>query len=152
MIVRCCPMKLSALLHEANISASPLSDPIVSSVTHDSRQVSAGAVFVAIPGIPMAGRAPLDGHDFIPAALERGAVAIIGSKPLELIRVALTVPYIQVDDPRAALADLASAMHGHPGRKLSLLGVTGSKGKTRRRCCCITCSRRAACGRDGFRQ
>jgi UDP-N-acetylmuramoyl-L-alanyl-D-glutamate--2,6-diaminopimelate ligase len=123
-------MKLSALLHEANIPASPPSDPIVSSVTHDSRQVSVGAVFVAMPGIPMAGRATLDGHDFIPAALENGAAVIVGSKPLESIGLALNVPYIQVAHPRAALADLSSAIHGHPGRKLSLLGVTGSKGKT----------------------
>jgi UDP-N-acetylmuramoyl-L-alanyl-D-glutamate--2,6-diaminopimelate ligase len=118
-------MKLSQLLSEARISAVTSSDPYVSSVTHDSRQVQSGAVFVAMPGIPLAGRAPLDGHNFVPAALERGASAVVGSEPLEL-----NVPYIRVDDPRAALADLSSAIFDHPQRRLSLIGVTGSKGKT----------------------
>jgi UDP-N-acetylmuramoyl-L-alanyl-D-glutamate--2,6-diaminopimelate ligase len=120
-------MKLSELLHEAGLPnlTSSVPDPIVSGVTHDSRQVGAGNVFVAIPGIPMASRPPLDGHDFIAAAIEKGAVAVVGSASLEL-----SVPYIQVEQPRAALADLSSAIHGHPERKLSLIGVTGSKGKT----------------------
>ncbi len=118
-------MRLSELLSGTDLSALVSSDPIIVGVTHDSRQVEPGFVFVAIPGIPMAGRAPLDGHRFIPAALERGAAAVVGTEPLEL-----PVPYIRVSNPRAALADLSGAIFGHPERKLSLIGVTGSKGKT----------------------
>jgi UDP-N-acetylmuramoyl-L-alanyl-D-glutamate--2,6-diaminopimelate ligase len=120
-------MKLSELLHEAGLSnwVSSTLDPIVSGVTHDSRQVSGASVFVAMPGIPMAGRPPMNGHDFIPTAIAKGAVAVVGSDALEL-----SVPYVRVDNPRATLADLSSAIHGHPERKLSLIGVTGSKGKT----------------------
>ncbi|RDI96353.1 UDP-N-acetylmuramoyl-L-alanyl-D-glutamate--2,6-diaminopimelate ligase [Meiothermus sp. QL-1] len=97
----------------------------VRGITHDSRQVAPGFVFVALPGVPLPSRKPLDGHDYIPEALARGAVAVVGARALEL-----PVPYLQVDDPRAALADLAAAFHGHPARRLGLLGVTGSKGKT----------------------
>ncbi len=97
----------------------------VRGVTHDSRLVEPGFVFVAIRGVPLQSRAPLDGHDFIPQALERGAVAVVGTKELKL-----SVPYCKVSHDRAALADLAAALWGYPARQLELAGVTGSKGKT----------------------
>ncbi|RIH83223.1 UDP-N-acetylmuramoyl-L-alanyl-D-glutamate--2,6-diaminopimelate ligase [Calidithermus terrae] len=97
----------------------------VRGVTHDSRQVEPGFVFVAVRGVPLRSRPPLDGHDFIPQALERGAVGVVGTREL-----VLPVPYCKVDDDRAALADLAAAFWGYPARRLELAGVTGSKGKT----------------------
>jgi len=97
----------------------------VTGVTHDSRRVQPGFVFVAIPGVPLKSRHPLDGHDYIPQALERGAVAVVGVRNLRL-----GVPYLQVVDARSALADLSAAFWGYPARRLELLGVTGSKGKT----------------------
>lgn len=100
----------------------------VTGVTHDSRLVQPGSIFVAIPGVPLASRPPLDGHDFIPQAITRGAVAIVGTKPLAQLHT--STPYLQVADARAALADLAAAFWGYPARQLELLGVTGSKGKT----------------------
>lgn len=97
----------------------------VSGVTHDSRQVQPGFVFVALEGIPLATRAPLDGHRFIGQAIEQGAVAVVGSQDLSL-----SVPYARVVNPRLALAQLSAAFYDHPGQKLQLAGVTGSKGKT----------------------
>lgn len=97
----------------------------VTGVTHDSRLVQPGFVFVAIEGIPSPSRAPLDGHDFIPQAIQRGAAGIVGAKNLEL-----PVPYLKVADARKALADLSAAFWGHPAKQLKLIGVTGTKGKT----------------------
>ncbi len=114
-----------AQLERTRLERSILGDPIITGVTHDSRLVKPGFVFVAIPGVSLPSRPPLDGHDFIPNALENGAVAVIGSKPLEP-----GVPYLRVEHPRAALADLASAFWGFPARQLRIVGVTGSKGKS----------------------
>lgn len=97
----------------------------VSGITHDSRLVQPGFVFVAIPGVPLPSRKPLDGHDYIGQALERGAVAVVGTKDLDL-----PVPYLKVSDARAALADLSAAFWNYPAKNLALIGVTGSKGKT----------------------
>lgn len=113
---------LSQLFAAFGQSAPALS---VSGVTHDSRLVQPGFVFVAIAGVPLPSRAPLDGHDYIPQALERGAVAVVGTRDLDL-----PVPYLKVSDARAALADLSATFWGYPGKKLKLIGVTGSKGKT----------------------
>jgi UDP-N-acetylmuramoyl-L-alanyl-D-glutamate--2,6-diaminopimelate ligase len=95
-------------------------------VTHDSRQVQPGFVFVAIPGVPLPSRPPLDGHDYIPQALERGAIAIVGTQP----NLELPVPYLSVPDARAALGDLAASFWDYPAKKLEIIGVTGSKGKS----------------------
>ncbi len=95
-------------------------DAPVAGVTQDSRQVQPGDVFVAVSG------GALDGHRFIPDALRRGACAVVGSQPIS----GLSVPYIQVEDPRLALAQLAVALHDHPARSLTVIGVTGTDGKT----------------------
>lgn len=113
---------LKELLSAFGLEAPPLE---VRGITHDSRLVEPGYLFVAMPGVPLPSRKPLDGHDFIPEALRRGAVAVVGTRELEL-----PVPYLRVENPRAALADLSAAFFGHPGRRLELFGVTGSKGKT----------------------
>ncbi|GGM95112.1 UDP-N-acetylmuramyl-tripeptide synthetase [Thermus composti] len=94
-------------------------------ITLDSRRVAPGFVFVAVPGVPLPHRKPLDGHDFIEDALRRGAIAVVGERPL-----ALPVPYLRVADSRQALAELARRFYGNPDQKLTLLGVTGSKGKS----------------------
>ncbi len=97
----------------------------VAGVTHDSRLVQPGFIFVAVPGVPLPGRQPFDGHDYIPEALKRGAVAVVGMHELSL-----GVPYLRVSDSRVALAELSAAFWGYPAQRLKLLGVTGSKGKT----------------------
>lgn len=94
----------------------------LSSLTADSRKVIPGAVFVAVKGTAV------DGHDFIPKAIEAGAAVIVCEKlpdnPSE------KVSWIKVNDSAEALGRLASAWYGHPSRKLTLVGVTGTNGKT----------------------
>ena len=67
-----------------------------------------------------------DGHDYIPKAIENGAVAIIGDRDLS----GLSVPYIRLENPRQALTFLAAAFYNWPARKLTVIGVTGTDGKT----------------------
>ncbi|HET8774562.1 MAG TPA: UDP-N-acetylmuramoyl-L-alanyl-D-glutamate--2,6-diaminopimelate ligase [Thermoanaerobaculia bacterium] len=87
----------------------------ITGVTPDSRLVTKGALFVAIPGTAK------DGTEFIPQAREKGAAAIVAEGgDADVI----------VPDARAALALLAANFHGRPADRLSLVGVTGTSGKT----------------------
>jgi UDP-N-acetylmuramoyl-L-alanyl-D-glutamate--2,6-diaminopimelate ligase len=92
-------------------------------VTHDSRAVRAGAAFVAVVG------ARTDGRTFIESALRSGASAIIGRADCATY-VPEGTPWIEVDDPRAALGPLSACVHGEPARALRMVGVTGTNGKT----------------------
>jgi UDP-N-acetylmuramoyl-L-alanyl-D-glutamate--2,6-diaminopimelate ligase len=87
-------------------------------VTSDSRAVKKGYVFVAVKGINA------DGHDFISDAIERGAVKIYGERDLNYPN------YFKVKDSRQKLGELASEFYGNPSKKLKIIGVTGTKGKT----------------------
>src|SRR4030042_1081147 len=95
-------------------------DVHIRAIALDSRQVSAGDLFVASSG------GNRDGHDFIPAAIQKGAVVVVGTKPLG----GFSVPYLQVADSRNALAYLSAAFFGFPARRLTVIGVTGTDGKT----------------------
>jgi UDP-N-acetylmuramoyl-L-alanyl-D-glutamate--2,6-diaminopimelate ligase len=102
---------------------------IIGDVTADSRQVRPGALFVAIPG------ARHDGHGFVRAAVEQGAVAVIGVRPFaaldEATRASLAqIPYVRVEDSQRALAFASAALQGFPSRKLAVTGITGTDGKT----------------------
>ncbi|MGQ0714582.1 MAG: Mur ligase family protein [Gemmatimonadaceae bacterium] len=110
-------MRLSALARAIGVPVSG-DDREVTGISLDSRQVQPGQLFVAIPG------ANTDGTRFIPDALQRGAVAVCATRPWD------GVPSIVVEDPRDALATLASEFHGHPARELRMIGITGSLGKT----------------------
>lgn len=91
-------------------------------LTYDSRSVERGACFFAVEGTQV------DGHRFIPSAIERGAVAVICRHlPAELVAA---VTYVVVKDVQAAIADMAAAFYDHPSRELKLVGVTGTNGKT----------------------
>jgi UDP-N-acetylmuramoyl-L-alanyl-D-glutamate--2,6-diaminopimelate ligase len=94
---------------------------LVAGVTADSRRLSPGMVFVAVPGENH------DGHDFVSTAIDRGAAAVIcernGSSSGRATKV-------KVADARVALAIAAANFHGHPSRKLKVIGVTGTNGKT----------------------
>lgn len=92
----------------------------VTGLSWDSRTVQSGHLFFAIPG------RRADGHAFIPEAVGRGAVAVVGERSLE----GLSVPYVQVKSAREALARAACAFYGHPTGKLLTIGVTGTNGKT----------------------
>ncbi|MEM9237607.1 MAG: Mur ligase domain-containing protein, partial [Verrucomicrobiota bacterium] len=107
---------------ERPVAAGPM-DAEVTSVTADSRAVESGSVFVAIRG------SLLDGRDFIPVACEKGAVAVIADRAPETGDPE-DLAWIQVADPRGALASLADLLADHPSTKLKLVGVTGTNGKT----------------------
>lgn len=92
----------------------------VSAVVMDSRRVQPGSLFVAISG------GTRDGHGFIADAVQRGASAVVGTQPMP----GLAVPYVQVPDGRLALAYLCAALRDLPARKLLVIGVTGTDGKT----------------------
>jgi UDP-N-acetylmuramoyl-L-alanyl-D-glutamate--2,6-diaminopimelate ligase len=94
-------------------------DPAISDVHFDSRAVTPGSLYVAIRG------ARADGHDFIPSAIERGAVALIVEQVPET-----DIPHLLVSDSREALGWSAAAVHRYPARELHLVGVTGTNGKT----------------------
>jgi UDP-N-acetylmuramoyl-L-alanyl-D-glutamate--2,6-diaminopimelate ligase len=92
----------------------------ITGLVMDNRQVHPGDIFVAVKGFSA------DGHDYILDAIQRGAGAIVGEHALEGFKV----PYIQVENSRQAISWLAAAFYGYPGRKLTVVGVTGTDGKT----------------------
>src|SRR5713101_8270378 len=91
----------------------------VRDLAYDARHVTPGALFFCVPG------ARADGHDFAPEAVERGAVALVVERPLEL-----PVPQVLVPDTRAAMAVAADKFFGRPTQELEVAGVTGTSGKT----------------------
>ena len=97
-------------------------NPVVGSLTYDSRAVEQGACFFAVRGTQS------DGHRYIASAIERGAVAIICEEMPES-RVE-GVSYVKVEDSNIAMAHIAAAYYNHPSRELRLVGVTGTNGKT----------------------
>jgi len=91
----------------------------VTDLETDSRRVKPGTLFFCLPGHTA------DGHDFAPQAEERGACALVVSRPL-----ATRLPQLIVPDTHVALAVLADYFYGHPSRRLRPIGVTGTNGKT----------------------
>ncbi|MGA6926834.1 MAG: UDP-N-acetylmuramoyl-L-alanyl-D-glutamate--2,6-diaminopimelate ligase [Desulfosarcina sp.] len=116
-------MKLSCLIDGLEIQTTATgrdsADPEIDAICYDSRRVTPGALFVAIEGFAV------DGHRFIADAVARGAVAVICRKP-----TAVDAAVIRVVDPRAALALISCRFFGHPADRLTLVGVTGTSGKT----------------------
>lgn len=91
----------------------------VSDVVVDSRQAHPGAIFVCVPG------EVTDGHLFAGDAVRRGAVAVVVERPLDLDVCQIVVP-----DARSVVGPLATAVWDHPEQALTLIGVTGTNGKT----------------------
>ncbi len=92
----------------------------INGIAIDSRAVKPGHLFVAMHG------GAVDGHDYIQKAIDNGAVAVVGDRNLS----GLSVPYVQLEDSRQALTFLAAAFYNWPARKLTVIGVTGTDGKT----------------------
>ena len=113
-------MTLASLL-DALAGARVIGDPGVSvrAIRSDSREIEPGDLYVAVRGM----RA--DGHAFIDAAIERGAVAIVVEQP-----TSARVPQIVVTDSAAALGALIARSLGDPARAMTLVGITGTNGKT----------------------
>ena len=96
-------------------------DPVVGSIAYDSRAVTSSALFVALKG------AQADGADFAGQAIAKGAAAVVAETAAP---EACPVPWITVSDGRLAVALLASHFHGNPSRRMRVVGITGTNGKT----------------------
>ncbi len=114
-------MELRELLRAAGVAADLRGDPSVDvrDLAYDSRRVAEGTLFFCFPG------EKTDGHDFAAAAIEAGASGLVVERPLEL-----DVPQAQVEDARAAMAPVAAAFNGDPTSELTVVGITGTNGKT----------------------
>lgn len=95
-------------------------DVSVNAITDDSRAVSAHSLFVAVKG------EQVDGHEFIPAAMRGGMVALLSQQPVSEV----SLPFVRVDDSRKALGLLGGRFYGDPSSKIRMIGVTGTNGKT----------------------
>ena len=114
-------MKLNALIVNipGKVQTFGNMDVEITSLCIDSRKAEAGALFFCTPGLQV------DAHKFAPQAVEKGAVALIVQRKLEL-----DVPQVLVEDVRKALSYIAAEYFGNPAEKLMMLGITGTKGKT----------------------
>ncbi len=106
-----------------------LLDTLVSGVTRDSRAVTRDSLFVAIPGFSV------DGHSYLQSAVENGAAALIVQTDRRQLWQPIAddhpeIALVSVDDTRAALPQIAAAFHDYPARKLTVVGVTGTDGKS----------------------
>ncbi|MEN8263024.1 MAG: UDP-N-acetylmuramoyl-L-alanyl-D-glutamate--2,6-diaminopimelate ligase [Nitrospirota bacterium] len=97
----------------------------IKGIAYDSRLIGRDFLFVAIKGFSV------DGHDYIKDAVSRGAAAVIAERTVGVKdMVQDSIAYIEVPDSREALALTSTAFYGHPSEKLSLVGITGTNGKT----------------------
>ena len=113
-------MKLQDLLKDIPVldcQADPSLE--ISEICYDSRTATPGCLFVAVSGFAA------DGNRFIPMALEKGAVAVVTAKKPEA-----HVPYVLVESDRLALALLGCNFYGHPAKAMTMVGITGTNGKT----------------------
>src|SRR6266496_2688583 len=92
----------------------------ITGISIDSRAVKPGHLFVAMKG------GNVDAHGYIPKAIENGAAAVTGEKDIQ----GLSIPYLRLENPRRVLTWIAAAFYNWPGRKLTVIGVTGTDGKT----------------------
>lgn len=114
-------MRLDELLGDVEVldrTGTP-APTAVTAVVHATGDVVPGALFCCLRG------ARVDGHDLAPAAVAAGASAVLCERVLPV-----DVPQVVVRDVRAAMARVAAAFHGHPSRALTVVGVTGTNGKT----------------------
>jgi UDP-N-acetylmuramoyl-L-alanyl-D-glutamate--2,6-diaminopimelate ligase len=117
---------IGALVEPALLAALPVLPPAVASTTatavvHDSQRAKPGAVFVGIRGTHV------DGTQFAPQAVARGAVLVVSSSPAP---AGTETAWILVPDAPRALAVLADRFYGHPSGSLRVIGITGTNGKT----------------------
>lgn len=96
----------------------------VSALSLDSRRITPGTLYIALPG------SRAHGATFAAQAVASGAVAILTDPEGASLATDLDVPVVVVDDPRAAMAQVAARFHGHPADRLLTFGVTGTNGKT----------------------
>ena len=114
---------LSEILQSESIRSFTAScNPEIVALTYDSRAVKEGSCFFAVSGTRV------DGHDFIEAAVEAGASAVVCERLPE--KLSDSVSYVVVSDTNTAMADMAAAFYDNPSHEINLVGVTGTNGKT----------------------
>jgi UDP-N-acetylmuramoyl-L-alanyl-D-glutamate--2,6-diaminopimelate ligase len=119
-------MKLGELVSALMVNGpapGPWSRREVTAVVQDSRRVAPGSLFVAVRGFHS------DGHQFISQAVRQGAVAVVAEESA-VVEAFPDTPVIRVPDSRKALARLAATFYDYPSRRIKLVGITGTKGKT----------------------
>ena len=118
--------EIAALFPDARLINT--SDSVIAQVVYDSRNAKSGTIFVAIPG------QVADGHRFLPQAIAAGAAAVVVQADREALWSAIAedsgVSTIALPDTRAGLAVIAAALNDFPARRLGVIGVTGTDGKT----------------------
>ena len=112
-------MRLSQILSAIDRVPPNRVDPEIGSIHYRAQQVQPQGLFVAVCGLTA------DGHDFIAQALDRGAAAIVVQRP-----TTAPVPVIQVKNTRLALAALSARFYGNPSESMTMIGITGTNGKT----------------------
>ncbi|MCI7727138.1 MAG: UDP-N-acetylmuramoyl-L-alanyl-D-glutamate--2,6-diaminopimelate ligase [Clostridiales bacterium] len=113
-------MKLRELLKNITVLAHTADlETDISAICYDSRKAEPGCLFVAVGGFAT------DGNRFIPMALEKGAAAVVTAKKPEG-----EIPYILVESDRLALALLGCNFYGNPAASMTMIGITGTNGKT----------------------
>ncbi len=116
-------MKLNELLnHISYLEIVGSAEKIVLGIDFDSRNVKPGYIFVAQPGVIS------DGHKFIGKAIENGASIVVCEQLPDELQSDIT--FVKVDDSNEVLGKLASAFYGFPSKKMKVVGVTGTNGKT----------------------
>ncbi len=115
-------MKLSVLLQDITYQVLQGDvETLVTSIENDSRKVEPGALFFCIPG------SVVDGHQFAADVVDKGAVVLVVERAVD---VPEHVTVIQVERARYAMGMISAAFYGYPSRELSVIGITGTKGKT----------------------
>ena len=118
-------MKLSKVLENIEILESKGDLEIdITNIAYDSRKIFEGGLFFAIKGFT------LDGTKFIDSSIENGAIAIVVESDFDLSKTKENITYIKVDKIRRTLALAACNLYDNPSKKLKVIGVTGTKGKT----------------------
>lgn len=115
-------MKLSEVIAEAAVkSVSGSLETEIGSLCYDSRKAEPGSLFFAVPG------RNVDGNEFVEKAIENGASAIVSQEPYP---AESPIPWVLVSNARAAMASMAATFYGHPSQDISVVGVTGTNGKS----------------------
>ena len=113
--------ELAALVKGAKMLGD---DVDIAAITHDSRKVKKGTLFVAIPG------EHVDGHKFIPQAAASGAVAVVSARDPKEIELPAGMTLLSVQNLREALDSIVPFFHDYPAEKMRIIGITGTNGKT----------------------
>lgn len=114
------------MIRERVPGAKLTGDPgvLIKDIVQDSREVTPGSLFVAVEGLHV------DGHKFIPGAIEAGAVAVLTTREAETAGAPAGVPVLTAPNLDEALKEIVPWFYDYPARKMRLVGITGTNGKT----------------------